>query len=125
SGELSSTTRTSSRGSCASAIGTICGRLIASLYVGITTSARSAKSLPSPALDHRRHDEPGEHDEHAEERELLATHECARVIAELDTARARPHGDRDQRVVAAQHGCGLAIHPGVPVDIPVLRNEHI
>src|SRR6266513_5531291 len=49
SGDPSSTMRTSSRGSCSSTCSTSVGMLIASLYVGMTTSARSGtRASPLP-----------------------------------------------------------------------------
>src|SRR6266576_3640319 len=123
SGELSSTTRMSRRGSCASTCGTIWGRLTASLYVGITTRARSGtRASPFP---HRRHDEPGDDDKKRYQPDHLATRESARVIAQLELSGTRTYGDSQERMVAAQHPPRFAVDAHTPVEIPVLGDEHV
>src|SRR6185436_13112766 len=63
SGELSSTTRMSILGSCCKMAGTTSGRLGRSLYVGTTTSSRSATSRTKregrAAGSRQEHDDPG------------------------------------------------------------------
>src|SRR6267378_3233532 len=106
SGELSSTTRISSRGSCARTCGTRVGRFAASLYVGTTINARS--DMPS-APQRRRHQHQRQEQRERCEGDRLAGFEIARAEAELYLFCSCGHRHREECVVPAQHLRGGAV----------------
>src|SRR3989442_12785574 len=86
SGELSSTTSTSSRESCPRICGTRLGTFIDSLYVGTTTSARSA-TVPAPPPHHRRDHESDDADLEGAPGVAQSPRVVARVKGALDAVR--------------------------------------
>src|SRR3989442_15805959 len=102
SGELSSTTRISSRGSWARICGTRVGRFVASLYVGTTISARSARSPISFATDRywseRKRDQPDKRKDRDEPPRLIGVGSKR----QLDPLCPGGHRHGEERVVAAK-----------------------
>src|SRR5215510_7143284 len=123
SGEASSTTSTSSRESCANTCGTSCGRLAASLYVGMTTSARSA----TPARPPQPHSRPGPcgQEQQREDRHELAPRVRRRGELQLHPLRPCLYGHREERLIAPPRRRRLSIHRRVPIGIPVLGDQQI
>src|SRR2546422_6528215 len=109
SGELSSTTRISSRGSWARTCVTRVARFAASLYVGTTISARSARSPISFATDHCRGER--EREQHAERKERDEPPRLVGVGSErqLDALCACGHRHREERVVAPEYRSRRAV----------------
>src|SRR3989442_4668759 len=105
SGELSSTTRISSRGSWARICVTRVGRFVASLYVGTTISARSARSPISFATDRcrceRERDQPDKRKDRDEPPRLIGVG-SKRQLDPL-CAGGHPHGG-GRGVVAKYRG---------------------
>src|SRR5882724_5046068 len=122
SGELSSTTSTSMQGSWASTAGTTCDTLVRSLYVGTTTSIRSATQPPYARAGRRPDQEP-----EGDQQRQPGDHFAAPVVGrrELEPHLARPRGKRhaQEGVIAPMHRRGLAIHRRVPVRIPRLAHQ--
>src|SRR5512145_3530158 len=99
SGELSSITSTSRRSSWASTRGTIFGRLIASLYVGISTRARSGTAPPG---EQRGRDDEAHQAQDRDDADQPAAGVGVGPEHELDAPCAGRQRDRDQAPVAPQ-----------------------
>src|SRR5207245_7487761 len=93
-GELSSTTSSSRRASWASTCGARLGRFAASLYVGMTTNARS-DTLPAPCCE-RAGRRDGQEPERAERQGPASVVEL-RAEGELDDLGASCERHRDRR----------------------------
>src|SRR5712691_9388458 len=88
----------------------------------MTTRARSGTR--APPCPRRRHDKAGHDEEQRHEPDRLPLREGARVIGQLQLASAGSHGDRDERMVPAQHVAGSAVDVDAPVEVPVLGDQH-
>src|SRR5262245_59556736 len=123
SGEASSTTSTSSRESCANTCGTSCGRLAASLYVGMTTSARSA----TPARPPQPHSGAGPcgQEQQRDDRHELAPREGRRRELQLYPLCPGFYGHREERLITPPRRRRLSIDGRMPVGIPVLGDQQI
>src|SRR6266550_4479315 len=89
----------------------------------MTTSARSA-TPPSP-FQYGRDDERRYDEEQREDPDDLPSRERARVIAQLELLGTRSHRDRQERVVTTQDLSRVAIDADPPIEVPVLRDEHV
>src|SRR5262249_37452278 len=123
SGELSSTTRTSMRGSCRRIAGTIWGRLVASLYVGTMTRTRSiTRRLPPRERGNSSHRQSGKQGDQTHQLTLPVGR---RVEGQIHLAGPGGKDDAQQGVVRPKHRGRFAIYKCVPVRIPVLGNKQV
>src|SRR5450432_4102215 len=102
SGDPSSTTSTSSRGSCSRILAISVAMLSRSLYVGTMTSARSVTTAPPVDGGARNNSEQGKAE--GDQCDRLPSLVRGARERELHVRRARGQHDADQRVVGAHHG---------------------
>src|SRR6266516_4031426 len=98
------------------------GTFPASLYVGMTTRARSGMA-GAPRYDRGPRDDR-EEGERAE-RDLLSRFVIPRAERELDRVGTRRDRDRDQGEVAPQRPGRPVVHTRLPVRIPVLGDQYV